>query len=215
MSRIRRLEAMMRVMKMKLIKDICALGLTACLGCFFLTGCTQVQAEPDFSDVKEVAKLSALECYYHNVVKYSRASDGYLFNLIDNQKNLRFEYDGIVEMGLNVEKVSISSPDENGIVTITIPEVEILEHPDIDTNSMTDPIEINGWQWFNHVSADEKKQAITDAQNDLLEVARNDVGAKAQAAQRAKDILEQYVKNVGEAIGKTYTVKWAQVENVE
>lgn len=198
---------------MKLLNRVGVLTLSVCLALFALTGCTQAQAEPDFSDVKEVAKLSALECYYHNVVKYSRASDGYLFNLIDNQRNLWFEYDGIVEMGLNVEKVSISNPDENGVVTITIPEVEILGHPDIDTDSMTDPIEINGWQWFNHVSADEKKQAITDAQNDLLEVAQNDVGAKAQATQRAKDILEQYVKNVGEAIGKTYTVKWMQAES--
>lgn len=205
----------MRVMQMKLLNRVGVLTLSVCLAFFALTGCTQAQAEPDFSDVKEVAKLSALECYYHNVVKYSRASDGYLFNLIDNQRNLWFEYDGIVEMGLNVEKVSISNPDENGVVTITIPEVEILGHPDIDTDSMTDPIEINGWQWFNHVSADEKKQAITDAQNDLLEVAQNDVGAKAQATQRAKDILEQYVKNVGEAIGKTYTVKWMQAESVE
>lgn len=200
---------------MKLLNRVGVLTLSVCLALFALTGCTQAQAEPDFSDVKEVAKLSALECYYHNVVKYSRASDGYLFNLIDNQRNLWFEYDGIVEMGLNVEKVSISNPDENGVVTITIPEVEILGHPDIDTDSMTDPIEINGWQWFNHVSADEKKQAITDAQNDLLEVAQNDVGAKAQATQRAKDILEQYVKNIGEAIGKTYTVKWMQAESVE
>lgn len=203
----------MRVMQMKLLNRVGVLTLSVCLALFALTGCTQAQAEPDFSDVKEVAKLSALECYYHNVVKYSRASDGYLFNLIDNQRNLWFEYDGIVEMGLNVEKVSISNPDENGVVTITIPEVEILGHPDIDTDSMTDPIEINGWQWFNHVSADEKKQAITDAQNDLLEVAQNDVGAKAQATQRAKDILEQYVKNIGEAIGKTYTVKWMQAES--
>lgn len=197
---------------MRLTKKIVVFCLSACLGCFTLSGCTQAGAEPDFSTVKEVAKLSSLECYYHNVVKYSRDSDGYLFNLIDNQRNLWFEYDGIVEMGLDVEKVSISEPDANGVVTVTIPEVGILGHPDIDTDSMTDPIEINGWQWFNHVSADEKKQAITDAQNNLIETAQNDVGAKAQATQRAKDILEQYVKNVGEAIGRTYTVKWAQAE---
>lgn len=210
MSSVKLLILMKQVTAMRLIKKTSALVLSVCLGCFALTGCTQAEAEPDFSNVKEVAKLSSLECYYHNVVKYSRESDGYLFNLIDNQRNLWFEYDGIVEMGLDVEKVSISNPDANGVVTITIPEVEILGHPDIDTDSMTDPIEINGWQWFNHVSADEKKQAITDAQNNLLELAQNDIGAHAQATERAKDILEQYVKNVGEAIGKTYTVKWAQ-----
>ena len=164
------------------------------------SGSSQKTQDPDFSDVKEVAKLSTLECYYHNVVKYHRDADGIIFGLGNiGEKNMWFEYDGIVQMGLDIEKVSISSPDPNGVVTITMPEIEILGHPDIDTNSMTDPIE-------------DKNQALRDAQNNLLETAKNDTTSKAQATERAKSLLEQYVKNTGEAIGKSYTVKWAQAE---
>ena len=158
-----------------------------------------------------MAKLSTLECYYHNVAKFHKDADGWLFGWVDiGEKNMWFEYDGIVQMGIDVEKVSISSPDANGVVAITIPEVEILGHPDIDPESMTDPIEINGL--LTTISADEKTQILEDAQSNLVETANNDTVAKAQATERAKNLLEQYVKNVGEAIGKSYTVKWIQAE---
>ena len=62
------------------------------------------------------------------------------------------------------------------------------------------------------MSAEVKNQALQDAQNNLLETAKNDTTSKAQATERAKSLLEQYVKNTGEAIGKSYTVKWAQAE---
>lgn len=194
---------------MKLINKGVCVGLCACVGLFGFSGCSTVEAEPDFSGVKEIAELSSLECYYHNVVKYHRDSDGFLFGLGSiGEKNMWFEYDGVVKMGLDISQVSISDPDSNGVVTITIPDVGILGHPDIDADSMTDPIEANGW--FTGMTAEDKAQALTDAQNNLLTTAENDVVAKARAKERAMDILEQYVKNVGEAIGKTYTVSWAE-----
>ena len=197
---------------MKAINTIIGIALCFCLGTVILAGCSpQKTQDPDFSGVKEVAKLSTLECYYHNVVKYHRDADGIIFGLGNiGEKNMWFEYDGIVQMGLDIEKVSISNPDPNGVVTITIPEIEILGHPDIDTDSMTDPIEAHGW--FTGMSAEDKNQALRDAQNNLLETAKNDTTSKAQATERAKSLLEQYVKNTGEAIGKSYTVKWAQAE---
>lgn len=197
---------------MKTINKVFGIAICFCLSTVVLAGCSSQQnQQPNFSGVKEVAKLSTLECYYHNVAKFHKDADGWLFGWVDiGEKNMWFEYDGIVQMGIDVEKVSISSPDANGVVAITIPEVEILGHPDIDPESMTDPIEINGL--LTTISADEKTQILEDAQSNLVETANNDTVAKAQATERAKNLLEQYVKNVGEAIGKSYTVKWIQAE---
>lgn len=195
---------------MRLASKAVCVGISAVLGVVAVTGCAKADAAPDFSGVKDVAELSALECYYHNVVKYHRDSDGWLFGLVNvGEKNMWFEYDGVVEMGLNIDQVKISEPDANGVVTIAIPQVEILGHPDIDTESMTDPIEANGL--FTTLTADERNQALADAQANLLEMASNDEHSRLQAKERAKSLLEQYVKNAGEAIGKTYTVRWEEV----
>lgn len=200
-------------MAMRLIDRGICLALSGTVALFTLSGCTaEAEAEPDFSGIKDVAELASLECYYHNVVKYHKDADGFLFGLGNiGEKNMWFEYDGIVRMGLDISKVSISQPDSNGVVTITIPEVEILGHPDIDTASMTDPIEANGL--FTSLSASEKSDALAEAQKNLLEQASADDRSKAQAMERARSLLEQYAKNIGEALGQTYTVKWAQAEN--
>lgn len=197
------------VTTMKTLSKLICAALCMCLSVVILASCSlQNEKKPDFSGIKEVAKLSTLECYYHNVVKYHRDPDGFIFNF--GEKNLWFEYDGIVEMGLDINKVTVSEPDTNGVVTITIPNIEVLGHPDIDTASMSTPIEHNGW--FTSLNADDKKQAMADAQANLLETAQNDTQSKSHAMERAKNLLERYVKNTGEALGATYTVKWTQAE---
>ena len=196
---------------MRLIGKMLCTAVAAALSMMPLAGCSaQADAKPDFSGLRDVAELSALECYYHNVAKYHRDADGWFFGLGSiGEKNMWFEYDGVVQMGMNINKVSISEPDASNVVTITIPPIEVLGHPDIDTASMTDPIEANGM--FTGLSASERNKALSDAQASLLETANNDEGTKLQAKDRAKSLLEQYVKNVGEAIGKTYTVKWEEI----
>lgn len=140
---------------MKMLSKLACTGLCACLGIVVLTGCSAHQnKEPDFSNVKEVAELSSLECYYHNVVRYHKDAEGLLSWTTIGEKNMWFEYDGIVRMGINIDKVTISKPDANNVVTITIPEVEVLGHPDVDTDSMTEPVEANGW--FTGMTAEDK-----------------------------------------------------------
>ena len=186
--------------------------LLASLGFLALPGCaTEAADRPDFSDVRNITELASLDCYYHNVVRYHKDADGWFFGIGNiGEKNYWFEYDGIVELGLDVGKVAVSEPDASNIVTITIPPVQILGHPDIDEDSMTNPLESNGW--FTSMSADEKTRALAGAQENLVETANNDEAAKLQSKERAKKILEQYVKNVGKAIGQEYSVEWNEIE---
>ena len=199
---------------MKMANRIACVCISAMIAASGLAGCAQkADAAPDFSGIKNVAELSALECYYHNVVKFHRDADGWLFGLGNiGEKNMWFEYDGVVELGIDIDQVNVSEPDANGVVMITIPPVQILGHPDIDTNSMTDPIESNGF--LTSLTASERNQALTDAQTNLVETANGDDRAKLQAKERAQSLLEQYVKNAGEAVGRTLTVKWEETETL-
>ena len=47
----------------------------------------------------------------------------------------------------------------------------------------------------------------------MLESVQSDESLLKQAQQRAQELLEQYVKNVGDAMGKTYEVSFVIAEN--
>lgn len=93
-------------MKKTMIGATCVLTLV--LGSFALVGCSsQEQKSADFSGVQSVAELATLKCYYHNVAKAEQ--DGGLFDI--GYKKVWVEYDGIVEVGVDVSQVTISEPD--------------------------------------------------------------------------------------------------------
>jgi len=177
-----------------------------------LAGCTaQQKEEPDFSNIGDIAQLTTMKCYYHNVAKYERDADGYLFGIGNiGAKRLWFEYDATVNMGIDANEVEISEPDENGTVTITLPPVEVQGNPDIDTSSMTTPVTETGW--FTDITQDEKTSTLNSAQNEIIEKANSDEALKQQAKDRAKEILTRYVMGVGEGIGQTYTVVFQDAE---
>lgn len=46
----------------------------------------------------------------------------------------------------------------------------------------------------------------------MEETAQENTTLLAQAKERAKNLIEGYVKNVGEQIGEEYTVEWVEAE---
>lgn len=176
-----------------------------------LTGCStekpeEAVKEPDFSNAGYICELSTLDVYYHNVAVASQDASGAFFGIGEiGYKRMWFEYSGVVSLGVDVSRVQISPPDENNVVTITMPEAEIMR-VDVDERSLTDPIIETGW--FTSFSTEEKAEALSLAQTNMLETANQDESLKFQARQRAMEMLEAYVQNVGELMGEDYTVKW-------
>lgn len=174
-----------------------------------LCGCQNTEEpeaeNPDLSsNAGYICDLATLEVYYHNVARYNRASD-LPFNI--GYKRMWFEYSGIVEIGINANKVTISEPDENGVVAIFVPQAEILD-VNIDEDSITDPVVETGP--LTDLSTEEKTEALSNAQTGMEEEADKDDTLKYQARKRAKDLLESYVQNTGDLIGKRYTVEWIE-----
>ncbi len=172
-----------------------------------LVGCQAeaVKASPNFSGYESIAELSTIECYYHNVAKFSQDADSGLFGFMNHgYKKAWFEYSGVVRMGIDAYKVSISQPDENNVVTISIPYARLIGDPDVDESSITEPLVETGW--WTELTAEDKLAMFAEAQQKMREAAESDDALLAQARTRAKDILEQYVKNVGQQLGEEYTV---------
>ena len=116
-----------------------------------------------------------------------------------------FEYSGIVEVGIDASRVEVSQPDAQNVVTISLPQAEILS-VNLDEATISDPVVETGL--FTPLKTEEKTEALGEAQEGMREEAEKDDNLKFQARQRAKEMLESYVKNVGELVGEDYDVRW-------
>lgn len=177
-----------------------------------LTGCAdkkEEKEEADFSAIQSVCELATLKCYYHNVAKSETEASGLFKWLGTGYKKIWTEYSGIVELGIDVSKVSVSKPSKDGVVKVTIPDAEIL-NVDLDEDSMGEPLTDTGF--MTKITKEEETEALAEAQNHMEETAKENGNLLNQAKERAKSVIEGYIKNVGEQIGKEYTVEWVEAE---
>lgn len=193
--------------KMKRKKIFCLLVISMlCIG-----GCgdknQKKEEESDFSAISSVCELATLKCYYHNVAKSETEASGLFKWLGKGYKKIWTEYSGIVELGIDVSKVSVEKPTADGVVKVTIPDAEIL-NVDLDEDSMSEPLTDTGF--MTKITKEEETEALAEAQNHMEETAKENGNLLNQAKERAKSLIEGYVKNVGEQIGKEYTVEWVE-----
>ena len=197
----------MEKIKMKRKKIVCLLVISMlCIG-----GCgdknQKKEEEADFSAISSVCELATLKCYYHNVAKSETEASGLFKWLGKGYKKIWTEYSGIVELGIDVSKVSVEKPTADGVVKVTIPDAEILS-VDLDEDSMGEPLTDTGF--MTKITKEEETEALAEAQNHMEETAKENGNLLNQAKERAKSLIEGYVKNVGEQIGKEYTVEWVE-----
>lgn len=190
-------------------KKIVPILLVCCISISALVGCSSEKKTADFSGINAVCELATLKCYYHNVAKAETKASGLFKWLGTGYKKIWTEYSGIVELGIDVNKVSIAEPDKSGVVKITIPDAEILD-VDLDEESMSETLTDTGF--LTKVTKEEETAALAEAQKNMEETAQENRALLNQAKERAKNIIEGYVKNVGEQLGETYTVEWVDYE---
>lgn len=161
----------------------------------------------EFSAVDKICELSTLRCYYHDVAEYEKQPDGlFQYGLFKyGYKKFWIEYDGIVELGIDVDKVQVNQPDENNIVYVYVPDARIID-VNADKDTMSDPIVETGK--FTSITTEEKTKAFSDAQKTMRENAEANNALLKQAKVNAMKLLEQYIVNVGQQMDQIYTVKW-------
>ena len=161
----------------------------------------------EFSSVDKICELSTLRCYYHDVAEYEKQPDGlFQYGLFKyGYKKFWIEYDGIVELGIDVDKVQVNQPDENNIVYVYVPDARIID-VNADKDTMSDPIVETGK--FTSITTEEKTKAFSDAQKTMRENAEANNALLKQAKVNAMKLLEQYIVNVGQQMDQIYTVKW-------
>lgn len=175
-----------------------------------LTGCGKETQTADFSGVTSVCELATLKCYYHNVAKAETEASGIFAKwLKTGYKKIWTEYSGIIEYGIDISQVTVSEPDKNGVVTVTMPDAQVL-NVDVDEDSLGTPLTDTGF--LTSVTTEEKTTTLAGAQEAMKQQAKENTEMLSQAKARAKTLIEEYIKNVGESIGEEYTVEWKDAE---
>lgn len=175
-----------------------------------LTGCGKETQTADFSGVTLVCELATLKCYYHNVAKAETEASGIFAKwLKTGYKKIWTEYSGIIEYGIDISQVTVSEPDKNGVVTVTMPDAQVL-NVDVDEDSLGTPLTDTGF--LTSVTTEEKTTTLAGAQEAMEQQAKENTEMLSQAKARAKTLIEEYIKNVGESIGEEYTVEWKDAE---
>ena len=192
---------------MKNTKFTCVILITLLsINCLF--GCGSQKQKPDFSSIKSVCELSTLKCYYHNVATYEKNAHGLLKVFGSGYKKIWIEYSGIVNLGIDINKVDISEPDTNNVITMKIPDAEV-QSTSLDKSTLSEPLTDKGV--FTKITTEEKTEALSSAQQNMKETAQKDTSLLAQAKEHAKLILQGYINNLGEEFNDEYTIKWVDV----
>ena len=162
------------------------------------------------SQMKSICELAVMECYYHNVAKYKEENaTGILW--WEKDRHFWMEYAGIVTIGVDTSLMNIEVEDEN--VTITIPPAKVLGCK-VDETTLTEDSFIVA-QNSAKVEAEHQTEAFKSAKDKLESEAKSNFTLLAAAQQRVQKLLEDYVTNIGNSVGKTYKIKWIYLEGAE
>ena len=181
----------------------------SCMACAKTTEPKQ-EIVPQASQMKAICELATMKCYYHNVAKYIREDAA---GILWWKKDRRFwiEYDGIVTMGIDASLVDIEV--DNDTVTITIPPAKVLGF-EVDETTLNEDSYIVDTKSAK-VKAEHQTEAFKQAQDHMKEEAEKDTLLLANAQQRAQKLLEDYVNNIGNCVGKTYNIKWIYLDGAK
>ena len=180
--------------------------------CFFCAACAKQSKsiEPKAAQMRSICELATMECYYHNVAKYKEENAS---GMLWWQKDRHFwmEYAGVVTIGIDATQLSIEVEDEN--VTIIIPPAKVLGCK-VDETTLTEDSFIVAKNSAK-VEAEHQTEAFKSAKDKLESEAKSNFTLLAAAQQRVQKLLEDYVTNIGNSVGKTYKIKWIYLEGAE
>ena len=191
---------------MKKFKIIIIIGIIAIfgIGLWYMYAPKRINKQPEISQVRAICNLATLKTYYHNVAKIEKGKDW----ILQKDRELWIEYTGIATIGIDMSKVKMKI--EGNKITVSLPKAQLLSI-DIDEEK------INQDSFFyskdnlifkNQITAEEQTQAINEAQINMKNNVEENTQLLKMAQERAKDLIEQYISQLGELSKINYNIEW-------
>lgn len=201
-------------MKTKMFCFLLVLAMCLChlSGCGASDSTSSKRQAPDLAQVRSICELATLECYYHNVAKSIKYKQEGITHLGEKDRAFWIEYTGTVKLGINMSQVTMDV-DANH-VTITIPEAEVLE-VSVDDDSYNEDsyfMSQDGWN-SNKITAEDATQAVKAAKEEMEQTAMDNSSLLLNAQERAKKLIENYLVQIGDAVGVAYDIDWKYIDS--
>lgn len=171
-----------------------------CIMCMGMVGCSKEKPDPEISDVRNICELATLEAYYHNVVESTNNKTNWFTGY-----KCWLEYEGIVKVGVDMSKIDMDVNDN--MILILMPKAKVLS---VNLNEDSCKIAANTEGAFT--GGADVDEMIKEAQKEMEKEVKKDEELLQQAGDRAKELIENYIKSFGKLNGKEYTIEWKEIE---
>ena len=125
--------------------------------------------------------------------------------LLQKESKLWIEYSGTVNMGVDFRKVTLEVDGDKLIITMPDAEVLSVDDPVLDKDSYY----LSDQGLFSaKISAEDERDALTEAQKSMEQLANNSKTLLDTAKTRAQKLIENYIKQMDELAGTSHTIVW-------
>ncbi|MBQ8683495.1 MAG: DUF4230 domain-containing protein [Clostridia bacterium] len=184
----------------RLLTILLVVACIATLAC----SCKDNSAVPTETEIRAICELATIRSYYNNVAKETKEKD----TIFQKKREMWIEYEGYADLGVDMQEVSMKL--SGNTVTVTIPAAKVLEVGIVDDTLTEDSyvMSADGFLFKNKITTEEQQEAIQKAQAKMEEAVSGNTALLAQAQNRAKSIIENYIRQLGQAAGTEYDIVW-------
>jgi type III secretory pathway component EscV len=165
----------------------------------------QSSIKPEEEQVRAICELATLECYYHNVAKSTKTKGTGITGWGEKDRDFWIEYTGVAKVGIDMSKVKMET-DEDNHITIYLPEAKVM-NVDVQGDTLNYIASEDGWN-KNTITAEDETAAINQAQKEMEQTVKKNSSLLMNAQERAKKLIENYITQLGDAVGVTYDISW-------
>lgn len=166
-----------------------------------LSSCSSSVQEPKEQDIKAICELATVKCFYNNVAKITKDAS----NILQKDREIWIEYEGEAAVGIEMSDVTITISGEE--VAISLPKAQVLSYS-IVKDSFRYVSSADGWLFKNKITVEDEQKAVEKAQSEMKDSVSNNKAAFALAEKRAKELIENYIKKIGEFSDVEYRIVW-------
>lgn len=161
--------------------------------------------KPDVNKIRNICELATLECEYRNVAKSTKAPESGILHIGEKTRKFWVEYRGKVEISFDVSKIEMEQDDTNIHVTLPEPKLtcSVAQDSSDDRKYIIEP---DQFLQKNPITADDQTQAIKSAQESMREQVVNNSSLIQTAERQAEELIENYIKQIGELTNTEYHV---------
>ena len=158
-------------------------------GFLYATDPTMIQQGIE-GKLDEIGELATIEYNYTNIATYENNIKFKDWNVPLTTKRFILQYDGTIKAGIEISKIRITA--ESGVITIKLPEVEIISH-EIDESSIQVLDETRNI--FNRIKLEDYATFATE-QKEVCEQMAIEKGLMESARDNAEKVILNLIQSL-------------------